>query len=344
MSPPAPVGPPVRRGRTARGTGLIVAFAALVLIMLVSVWIGSKSIPFGSIWSVLWHADGSADAVIIHDQRIPRTLLGALVGAALGLAGAVMQALTRNPLADPGLLGVNNGASAAVVSAIAFFGVSGVLGYVWFAFLGAAVASVVVYVLGTTGRAGASPDRLVMSGAALTAVLQAYLSAILLLDPNTFNQFRFWNVGSLSGRRADVLVQIAPFVAVGIVLALLLARPLNALALGEQTGRALGARPGRTRVLGAVAVTLLCGASTAAIGPITFIGLAVPQMVRILVGPDQRWVLPYSMVLSPVLLLGSDVVGRVLNPPEELQVGIVTAFLGAPVFLALCRRRKLARL
>nr|WP_233574138.1 iron chelate uptake ABC transporter family permease subunit [Amycolatopsis panacis] len=344
MSPPAPVAPPVRRGRTARGAGLIVAFAALVLIMLVSVWIGSKSIPFGSIWSVLWHDDGSADAVIIHDQRIPRTLLGALVGAALGLAGAVMQALTRNPLADPGLLGVNNGASAAVVSAIAFFGVSGVLGYVWFAFLGAAAASVVVYVLGTTGRAGASPDRLVMSGAALTAVLQAYLSAILLLDPNTFNQFRFWNVGSLSGRRADVLVQIAPFVAVGIVLALLLARPLNALALGEQTGRALGARPGRTRVLGAVAVTLLCGASTAAIGPITFIGLAVPQMVRILVGPDQRWVLPYSMVLSPVLLLGSDVVGRVLNPPEELQVGIVTAFLGAPVFLALCRRRKLARL
>ncbi|WP_407641789.1 FecCD family ABC transporter permease [Amycolatopsis panacis] len=344
VSPPAPVAPPVRRGRTARGAGLIVAFAALVLIMLVSVWIGSKSIPFGSIWSVLWHDDGSADAVIIHDQRIPRTLLGALVGAALGLAGAVMQALTRNPLADPGLLGVNNGASAAVVSAIAFFGVSGVLGYVWFAFLGAAAASVVVYVLGTTGRAGASPDRLVMSGAALTAVLQAYLSAILLLDPNTFNQFRFWNVGSLSGRRADVLVQIAPFVAVGIVLALLLARPLNALALGEQTGRALGARPGRTRVLGAVAVTLLCGASTAAIGPITFIGLAVPQMVRILVGPDQRWVLPYSMVLSPVLLLGSDVVGRVLNPPEELQVGIVTAFLGAPVFLALCRRRKLARL
>lgn len=344
VSPPEPVVPPVRRGRTARGAGLIVAFAALVLIMLVSVWIGSKSIPFGSIWSVLWHDDGSADAVIIHDQRIPRTLLGALVGAALGLAGAVMQALTRNPLADPGLLGVNNGASAAVVSAIAFFGVSGVLGYVWFAFLGAAAASVVVYVLGTTGRAGASPDRLVMSGAALTAVLQAYLSAILLLDPNTFNQFRFWNVGSLSGRRADVLVQIAPFVAVGIVLALLLARPLNALALGEQTGRALGARPGRTRVLGAIAVTLLCGASTAAIGPITFIGLAVPQMVRILVGPDQRWVLPYSMVLSPVLLLGSDVVGRVLNPPEELQVGIVTAFLGAPVFLALCRRRKLARL
>ncbi|WP_425388644.1 FecCD family ABC transporter permease [Amycolatopsis jejuensis] len=346
VSPPEAAGPPVRRARTAtlRAAGLLAALAVLVLVMLVSVWIGSKSIPFGSIWSVLWHDDGSADAVIIHDQRIPRTLLGALVGAALGLAGAVMQALTRNPLADPGLLGVNNGAAAAVVSAIAFFGITGVLGYVWFAFLGAAVASVVVYVLGTSGRGGAAPDRLVMSGAALTAVLQAYIGAVLLIDPATFNQFRFWNVGSLSGRRADVLLQVSPFIAIGLVLALLLARPLNVLALGEQTGKALGAHLGRTRVLGAIAVTLLCGASTAAIGPIAFIGLAVPQMVRILVGPDQRWVLPYSMILSPVLLIGSDVVGRILNPPEELQVGIVTAFLGAPVFVALCRRRKLARL
>ncbi|WP_425548773.1 FecCD family ABC transporter permease [Amycolatopsis ultiminotia] len=346
MSPPVQADPPARRGRarTVRAAGLVVALAVLVLVMLVSVWIGSKSIPFGSIWSVLWHDDGTTDAVIIHDQRIPRTLLGALVGAALGLGGAVLQALTRNPLADPGLLGVNTGAAAAVVSAIAFFGITGVLGYVWFAFLGAAVASVVVYLLGTAGRAGATPDRLVMSGAALTAVLQAYIGAVLLIDPTTFNQFRFWNVGSLSGRGADVLLQISPFVAIGIVLALLLARPLNVLALGEQTGRALGARPGRTRVLGGLAVTLLCGASTAAIGPITFIGLAVPQIVRILVGPDQRWVLPYSMVLSPMLLIGSDVVGRVLNPPEELQVGIVTAFLGAPVFVAMCRRRKLARL
>ncbi|WIX76049.1 iron chelate uptake ABC transporter family permease subunit [Amycolatopsis carbonis] len=346
VSPPVAAGPPAHRGRARalRGGGLVCAVALLVLIMLVSLWVGSKSIPFGSTWSVLWHNDGSADAVIIHDQRLPRTLLGALVGAALGLAGAVMQALTRNPLADPGLLGVNNGAAAAVVSAIAFTGVTTVLGYVWFAFLGAAVASVVVYLLGTAGRGGATPDRLVMSGAALTAVLQAYIGAVLLIDPDTFNQFRFWNVGSLSGRRADVLVQVSPFIVIGIVLALLLARPLNVLALGEQTGKALGAHIGRTRVLGAIAVTLLCGASTAAIGPIAFIGLAVPQAVRILVGPDQRWVLPYSMILSPVLLIGSDVIGRILNPPEELQVGIVTAFLGAPVFIALCRRRKLARL
>ncbi|HEY3711793.1 MAG TPA: iron chelate uptake ABC transporter family permease subunit [Amycolatopsis sp.] len=346
-SPPVPrADPPAprARARALRGAGLLCAAGVLVLVMLLSIWVGSKGIPFASTWSVLWHNDGSADAVIIHDQRIPRTLLGALVGAALGLAGAVMQALTRNPLADPGLLGVNNGASAAVVSAIAFAGVSGVLGYVWFAFLGAATASVVVYLLGTAGRAGATPDRLVMSGAALTAVLQAYIGAVLLIDPDTFNQFRFWNVGSLSGRRADVLVQVSPFIAAGIILALLLARPLNVLALGEQTGKALGAHIGRTRVLGAVAVTLLCGASTAAIGPIAFIGLAVPQAVRILVGPDQRWVLPYSMVLSPVLLIGADVLGRILNPPEELQVGIVTAFLGAPVFIALCRRRKLARL
>ncbi|MFE0020816.1 FecCD family ABC transporter permease [Amycolatopsis sp. NPDC059021] len=344
-SPPVHEGsPPGARARTFRSAGLLVALAALGLVFLLSVWVGSKGIPFTDTWSVLWHNDGSADAIIIHDQRIPRTLLGALVGAALGLAGAVMQALTRNPLADPGLLGVNNGAAAAVVSAIAFAGVTGVLGYVWFAFLGAAAAAVAVYVLGAAGRGGATPDRLVMSGAAMSAVLIAYINAILLIDPKTFNQFRFWDVGSLSGRRWDVLAQLSPFIGAGIVLALFLARPLNVLALGEQTGKALGAHIGRTRVLGAVAVTLLCGASTAAIGPIAFIGLAVPQAVRILVGPDQRWVLPYSMLLSPILLIGADVLGRIVNPPQELQVGIVTAFLGAPVFVALCRRRKLARL
>ncbi|MEC3976616.1 FecCD family ABC transporter permease [Amycolatopsis sp. H20-H5] len=346
LRPPAAAGagPPRTRARTLRLAGLLVAAALLALMFVLSVWIGSKNIPFASTWSLLWHNDGSTEAVIIHDLRLPRTVLGALVGAALGLAGAVMQALTRNPLADPGLLGVNNGAAAAVVAGIAFAGVSSVLGYVWFAFAGAALASVVVYVLGSSGRGGATPDRLVMAGAATTAVLQAFIVAVLLLQPDTFNQFRFWNVGSLSGRKGDVLVQVSPFLAVGIVLALLLARPLNVLALGDQTGKALGAHVGRTRVLGATAVTLLCGASTAAIGPIAFVGLAVPLVARILVGSDQRWVLPYSMLLAPILLIGSDVLGRVLDPPQELQVGIVTAFLGAPVFIALCRRRKLARL
>ena len=332
------------RAHSLRAAGLIVAIGLLAAIFLVSIWVGSKNIPLTSTWAVLWHNDGSTEAVIIHDLRIPRALLGVLVGAALGLSGALMQALTRNPLADPGLLGVNMGASTAVVIAIAYLGVSTVTGYVWFAFLGAAAVSVFVYVLGAAGRAVATPERLVLAGAAISAALYAFNSAVLLLNPLTFNQFRFWTVGSLANRRMDVLLDVLPFVGVGLVLALALARPLNALALGEEAGRALGAHLGRTRVLGVLAVTLLCGAGTAAAGPIAFVGLLVPHAARLLVGPDQRWALPYSMVLAPILLLVADVVGRVVIPPGELQVGVVTAFIGAPAFIALCRRRKLAKL
>ncbi|MEV4312832.1 iron chelate uptake ABC transporter family permease subunit [Actinocrispum sp. NPDC049592] len=319
------------------------ALIGLVVVCMLSIWLGSKDIPFASTWDVLWHNDGSRDAAIIHTVRIPRTILGLLVGAALGLAGALMQALTRNPLADPGLLGVNAGASFAVVIGISL-GVTGVSGYVWFAFAGAAIASVAVYMLGAAGRGGPTPDRLIMAGAAITAVLYALIDAFLLLNPLTFNEFRYWDVGSLSGRNLDVVLKLLPFFAIGIVLTLLLSRPLNALALGEQTAIALGAHIGRTRVLGVLAVTLMCGAATAACGPIVFVGLAVPYAARLITGPDQRWVLPYTMVLSPILLIGSDIIGRLVNEPEELQVGIVTAFVGAPVFVWLVRRRRVTKL
>ncbi|MFF8827909.1 FecCD family ABC transporter permease [Streptomyces sp. NPDC015131] len=341
----APDAPKAGRGATTlRGIGLIAALAALVLVGLLSVWVGTRGIPFTATWSVLWDPDGSETSIIIHDYRIPRTLLGLLVGMALGLSGALMQALTRNPLADPGLLGISLGASAGVVMAIAFFGVGSVLGYVWFAFLGAALASVVVHLLGSSGRKLATPDRLVVAGAAVTAVLYAFNSAVLLLNPRAFDQFRFWTVGSLSGRYMDVVWVVLPFIAVGLLIALGLSPSLNALALGDQMGRALGLNVGRTRALGAVAVMLLCGAATAAAGPIGFVGLAVPHVARFVVGPDQRWVLAYSMLLAPILLIGADVLGRVLGAPGEVQVGIITAFLGAPLFIALCRRRKLVML
>ncbi|MGW0776887.1 FecCD family ABC transporter permease [Streptomyces sp. NPDC002835] len=340
-----PAAPRVRRSVAAlRGLGLLVTLAALLLVGLLSVWVGTRGIPFTSTWSVLWEPDGSQASVIIHEYRIPRTLLALLVGMGLGLSGALMQSLTRNPLADPGLLGVSLGASTGVVVAIAFFGVATALGYVWFAFLGAAAASVLVYVLGASGRTLATPDRLVVAGAAVTAVLMAFNSAVLLLDPRAFDQFRFWTVGSLAGRDMDMVLIALPFVALGLVLALGLAPSLNALAMGDQMGRALGVNVGRTRVLGAVAVMLLCGAATAAAGPIGFVGLVVPHIARFVVGPDQRWMLAYSMLLAPVLLIGADVLGRVLGSPGEIQVGIVTAFLGAPLFIALCRRRKLVML
>ena len=266
------------------------------------------------------------------------------MGIALGLSGALMQALTRNPLADPGLLGVNAGAAAAMVTAVGVLGVTSRLQLVWAALLGAAVVSVVVYVLGATGRGGATPVRLALAGTAVSAALYAVTSAQVLLDTATFDRFRFWQVGSLAGQDAGVLRQLLPFFAVGTVLALAQARALDALALGDDSGRALGAAVARTRVLTALAVTLLCGAATATAGPIAFVGLAVPHVVRAATGPDQRWVLPLSCLVAPALLLLGDVVGRVVVRPGELQVGIVTALLGAPVLVALVRGRRVARL
>ncbi|MFJ8745186.1 FecCD family ABC transporter permease [Embleya sp. NPDC127516] len=325
-------------------TGLAIAVPVLVLLCFVSVWVGSRDIAFTEAWNLLWHNDGSKAALVIHDYRLPRTVLGILVGMALGLAGALMQAMTRNPLADPGLLGVNSGASTGVVVATAYVGVGSVLGHLWFAFVGAAIASVLVYVVGSSGRGPATPERLVIAGAAVTAVCYAFDSAVLLLDPRAFNDYRFWIVGSLAGRQYDVVWVIAPFVVSAMLLTLSLARPLNALSLGDDVARGLGIRVGRVRVLGVVAVMLLCGTATAAAGPIAFVGLAVPHVARFIVGPDQRWVMAYSIVLAPILLIGSDVLGRVLGSPGEIQVGIVTALLGGPMFLALCRRRKLVAL
>ncbi|WP_221470929.1 FecCD family ABC transporter permease [Allocatelliglobosispora scoriae] len=327
-----------------RSAGLLLAALVLGLVVVASLAVGAKSIPFGTVVQQLAHFDGSADGVVIHSLRLPRTLLGLAVGAALGLAGALMQALTRNPLADPGLLGVNAGASAAVVAAIAMLHLTQPSAYVWFALAGAGAASVLVYALGSRGRASATPVRLALAGAAISAVLDAFITAVVLTDQSTFNDFRFWLVGSVTGRPLSVLYQTGPLLIVGAVIALALARPLNALALGEDTGRSLGVRLGTTRAWGIGAVTLLCGAATAAAGPIAFVGLTVPHIARAITGPDQRWVLPYSMVLAPILLLTADVVGRVIARPGEIEVGIVTAFIGAPVLIALARRRRMAQL
>ncbi|MFD5555280.1 FecCD family ABC transporter permease [Streptomyces sp. NPDC127068] len=341
--PAAPARTVVRRAGAVRWYGLALAALALVLVCGLSLSVGARSIPFATVWEVLVRGGGGEEAFVVRELRVPRTAIGLLAGAALGLAGALMQGLTRNPLADPGLLGVNNGASAAVVTAIAFLGVDSPIGYVWFALLGAAVAYAVVYLLGSSGRAS-TPERMVLAGAAINAMLIAYVSAVILSDLSVFDEFRFWAVGSLAGRDTDVVVQVGPLILIGVVAALGLARPLNALALGEETGRALGAHTERTRLTGAVAVALLCGGATAAAGPIAFVGLAVPHLVRMVTGPDQRWVMAYSLLLAPVLLLGADVLGRFLVSPGELEAGIVTAFFGAPLFILLSRRRRIAAL
>ena len=331
--------------QAALGVGLLAAIGLLVLVALMSVGVGAKSIPLGTVLDALFDYDPTNnDHLIIRSLRVPRTCVGLLVGAALGAGGTLMQGLTRNPLADPGILGVNAGAALFVVIGIYWFDLGSLLGYVWFAFFGAAVASLIVYSLGSLGREGATPVKLALAGAALTAMLGSITTAILLTDVETLDQFRFWNVGSLAGRTGTIAANVAPFIAVGLVMAIASGPMLNGLALGDDVARGLGQRIGLSRVIGAVAIVLLCGAATAAAGPIAFVGLAVPHVARVITGPDYRWVIPYSIVLAPVLLLGSDIVGRVIARPGEVQVGIVTAVLGAPVFIFLVRRRKMAEL
>nr|WP_285665392.1 iron chelate uptake ABC transporter family permease subunit [Actinorhabdospora filicis] len=343
QSPPqvlaAPPPATATRHRTRRALGLAAAVLALAAVAALSLLLGARPLSLTEAWHGLTDPASGAYTVV-HDMRLPRTVLGLLAGAALGLAGALAQALTRNPIAEPGLLGINAGASAAVVTCITFFGVQSLTGYVWFAFLGAGAVSCLVYLVG--GGRGATPVRLALAGAAINAALFSYVSAAELLQTSALDRMRFWTVGSLADASMSTVVRVLPFIAAGTFLALRLARPLNALALGDDSATALGARPVATRVASMIAVTLLAGAATAACGPIAFVGLMVPHLVRSLTGPDLRWMLPYTIVLSPVVLLGSDILGRVVARPGEMLVGVVTAVVGGPVFLFFLLRRKVA--
>lgn len=319
--------------------------ALLVAACVLSLAVGTKDISVSTLVDALTSFDPeNTDHLIVTERRIPRTLAGLLVGAALGLAGALIQGVTRNPLADPGIFGVNAGAALFVVIGIAVFGVTSLTGYVWFGFAGAAAAAAVVYSIGSLGRGGASPLKLALTGAALTAALSSLQSAVLLTDPATHDRFRFWQVGTLAGRDMSIVGQALPFLAVGIVGALLLGKVLNGLSLGDDFARSFGRNTTTDRVLCGVAVVVLAGAATALAGPITFLGLAVPHVARMVAGPDYRRILPLSMLIAPILLLLADVLGRIVARPGEVQAGVVTALLGAPVLVLLVRRRKLARL
>lgn len=343
-APLAQRGTVVLRSGGARGAGLLVAVAGLLVVVLLSLVAGNQWFGPHDVFVAAADFTGSDTDRVIRYLRFPRTAAGLLAGAALGLAGAVMQGITRNPLADPGILGVNAGAALAVVAAIGLLGVQSLTGYVWFAMGGALIATVVVYLVGSVGRGGATPVKLALAGAALSALLGSVTSAITLLDLSTLNEFRFWVVGSLTLATSAIVAQALPFIALGILLALALGRSLNQLALGEDLAATLGTRVGLVRVLAALAVMLLAGTATAMAGPIAFVGLAVPHVARALVGADYRWILPWSLVLAPTVLLVADVAGRLVARPDELQVGIITALIGAPLFIALVRRRKLAEL
>jgi iron complex transport system permease protein len=333
------------RRAAALAAGLVVIAAVLAGAAVLSLVVGSRDVPFGTVLDALANPGGTTrDELIVSEVRIPRTLIGLFAGAALGLAGAVVQGVTRNPLADPGILGVNFGASLFVVVAISILGITSLTGYVWFGFLGAAAASTLVYVVGSIGRGGATPIKLALAGAAVSAALSSFTTAMLMLDVRAYDQFRFWQVGSLAGRGMDVVVQALPFLITGVLLALLSARALNALALGDDVAVSFGQNVTAARLLAATAIVLLCGTATAMAGPIAFVGLVIPHLARMITGPDHRWLLPYAMLLAPLLLLVADVFGRVVARPGEVQVGIVTAVIGAPVFVALARRRRLAEL
>lgn len=340
---------PSRRGLLrsgwARGGGLALATGALGLAAVASVAFGSKPLPLGTVWDALTAPDlQDADHLVVRSLRVPRTLVGVDVGIALGLAGVGMQGITRNPLADPGMFGVEAGAALAVVVGIHVLGVTTLSGYVWFAIAGAGVAGATVYAIGSLGRGGATPVKLALAGAAMAALLSSLTSAIVLVDVSTLDQFRFWAVGSLAGRDASILQQVLPFLVVGVLLSLAAAPGLDALALGDDVARSLGQRVQRTRALSAAAVVVCAGAAVAAAGPVGFVGLTIPHVARAICGPGHRWVMAWSIVLAPTLLLAADVVGRVIARPGELQVGVVTAFVGAPFFVLLVRRRKLAEL
>lgn len=326
--------------RNRRTLGLFAIIATLAVSVLASLAFGSKPLPLTEVFDVLRQPDDSEASAIVWTMRIPRTVVGIVVGAAFGVAGAVIQALTRNPLADPGILGVNAGASFAVTMGVGYLGLTGITGYVWFAFAGAAAATILVYLIGATGRGSASPITLVLAGVALAAVLSGVTQFVRLLDPETFRAVLRWGLGSIARTDLGDTALVLPFIAVGLLLAVVISGSLNSIALGDDLAASLGTRVVLTRVLGLISVTLLAGAATALTGGIAFIGLMIPHIVRWFVGPDQRWIIAYSALAAPVLVLAADAIGRVIARPGEIEVGVLTAIVGAPVLIALVRRRK----
>ncbi|QYJ04188.1 iron ABC transporter permease [Nocardioides panacisoli] len=322
------------------GLVAVVLLAALVAVSVASLAWGVRDIGFGTVVRALVAPEeGNPLHSVVRDQRLVRTLIGLAAGAALGVSGALLQGLTRNPIADPGLLGINAGASLAVIVAIAVFGIGQPAGFVWFAFAGAAAAAAVVYGAASVGRDGATPVKLALIGAAVTASSTSVITMVLLTDFQVTAAYRFWQVGALVNRPPDTLVTVLPFIVVGLLLAAGAARFLNAMALGEDMARGLGQHVGRGRALTLVAAVLLAGAATSLVGPIAFVGLMVPHAARAMVGLDHRRMLPISALLGPVVLLAADVLGRLVVQPSELEAGLVAAAVGAPVLIVLIRRK-----
>ncbi|GAA3472111.1 FecCD family ABC transporter permease [Nonomuraea roseola] len=340
---------PSSEAATAARRRRVAGLGALAVVLLVagavSLAVGARALSPAEVWHGLFTAQGSDQrlteiTLIVQTVRVPRTVLAVVAGVALGVSGALIQGYTRNPIADTGLLGVNTGASFAVVSVIVLFGFSSPYQYVWFAFLGAAVAGVVVFGLASIGRGAGSPLTLALAGQGVAVFLAAMTTAVSLSDQASLNALRFWKAGSVSGVGFDVIWPVLAFTVLGLALALTTLPTINLLNLGDDVARGLGVNLTLSRAVGIVAITLLAGATTAACGPIAFLGLMVAHVARYVTGPDYRWLVPCAGLLGALVLLVCDIVGRVVARPGELQAGVVVALVGAPFFAALVWRGK----
>jgi iron complex transport system permease protein len=333
----------LRRSTRVRALWLVACLGLLAVLMAASTMIGSRSVGLEDVLAAYaGSAEGFDQAAVA--KRIPRTLLAVLAGAALGVSGAVMQGVTRNPLADPGILGVNTGAALAVVVGMAVFGLASAADYIWFAIAGAALTAVFVYTIGSLGRGGATPLKLALAGAATAAVLTSFISAIVLPRGDIAGLARDWQIGGVGGGTLASVQLVLPFLLVGLLVCFLSSSGLNALALGDELAAGLGQRVLISRLVASAGAVVLCGAATAVTGPIGFVGLVIPHACRLLAGVDHRWLFPFSAVTGAGLLTASDIVGRIIARPAELDVGILTALLGAPVFIAIVRRQKVRAL
>ena len=318
--------------------GLLICIVLLLLCLLWSIALGAAEITPEVVYTALFAPDmTNFDHLIIQTVRLPRVLSGVIVGAALAVAGAMMQGITRNPLADSGILGINSGAAFAVVMAVYVLGSPPLWVYAVFGFIGATVAAALVYGLGSLGEGGATPLRLTLAGVVLSAFVSAFTTAILIFDQNTLEQIRFWTAGSLAGREMDLLLQTAPLMGVGLAGSMVVSRQITTLSLGDDVAKGLGQQTGWIKLVAAVLVVLLAGGAVALAGPIGFVGLVAPHVVRFFVGADYRWVIPYSAVFGAILVTVADIGARVIIRPQELPVGVVMAFVGAPFFIALAR-------
>ncbi|HEY9670151.1 MAG TPA: iron ABC transporter permease [Waterburya sp.] len=328
---------PRKRSDVLLITSLFVSLFVLLMSLVASLTYGAADISLSQVWSGLIAFDGSTEHLIIRAVRLPRSLIAIFVGAAVAVAGTLMQGLTRNPLADPGILGINAGAAIAVVMTSFIFDTSSPIVFAWSAFLGAGVAAVTVYLLGSLGRGGMTPLNITIAGAALTAFLSSITTGILILSQRTLDEIRFWLAGSVAGSDFTLFLQVLPYMAVGLAIAFALSRPITTLSLGEDVARGLGQRTAWVKITAAISVVLLAGTSVAVAGPIGFIGLVVPHIVRFFVGFDYRWILPYSAVFGAILLLVADIGARLLIKPQEIPVGVMTALFGTPFFIYLAR-------